>query len=106
MHEIIENQLKIHPPEATSIQVFAEPSRLSLCYNVGKMLFNDLELVPGGTPRNSWWGVPPGSPNPDRISDRKMSFSLTFSDQASKIHTRFQDLVCKKLCHLFIYYLD
>ena len=48
MHGIIENQLKIHPPEATSIQVFAEPSRLSLCYNVGKMLFNDLELVPGG----------------------------------------------------------
>ena len=46
MHGIIENQLKIHPPEATSIQVFAEPSRLSLCYNVGKMLFNDLELVP------------------------------------------------------------
>ena len=48
MHGIIENQLKIHPSEATSIQDFAEPSRLCLCYNVGKMLFNDLELVPGG----------------------------------------------------------
>ena len=23
----------------------------------------------GGTPGNSWWGVPPGSPNPDPISD-------------------------------------
>ena len=27
-----------------------------------------------GTPGNSWWGVPPGSPNPDPISDQKMSF--------------------------------
>ena len=37
-------------------------------------------LYPGGTPGNSWWGVPPGSPNPDLISGPKMSFS----------HTRFQ----------------
>ena len=29
----------------------------------------------GGTPGNSWWGVPPGSPNPDPTSDQKMSFS-------------------------------
>ena len=31
----------------------------------------------GGTPGNSWGGggVPPGSPNPDPISDQKMSFS-------------------------------
>ena len=28
-----------------------------------------------GTPRNSWWGVPPGSPNPDHISDQILSFS-------------------------------
>ena len=48
LSSLVENQLKIHQPEATSIQVFAEPSRLSLYYNVGKMLFNDLELVPGG----------------------------------------------------------
>ena len=78
MHGIIENLLKIHPPEATSIQVFAEPSRLSLCYSVGKMLFNDLELDPGGVLLGILGGgVPPGSPNPDRISDQTMSFSLT-----------------------------
>ena len=29
---------------------------------------------PGGTPGNSWWGVPPGSPNPDPISYPKMLF--------------------------------
>ena len=29
----------------------------------------------GGTPGNSWWGVPPGSQNPDPISEQKMSFS-------------------------------
>ena len=37
-------------------------------------------------------GVPPGSPNPDPISDQKMSFSHPF-----------WDLVSKKLCH---HYLD
>ena len=26
----------------------------------------------GGTPGNSWWGVPPSSSNPDPISDKKM----------------------------------
>ena len=26
----------------------------------------------GGTPRNSSWGVPPGSSKPDPISDKKM----------------------------------
>ena len=78
LSSLVENQLKIHPPEATSIQVFAEPSRLSLCYNVCKMLFNDLELVPGGVLLGILGGgVPPGSPNPDRISDQTMSFSLT-----------------------------
>ena len=30
---------------------------------------------PGDTPWNSWRGVPPGSLNPDLISDYKMSFS-------------------------------
>ena len=29
---------------------------------------------PGGTPWNSWWGVPLGSPSPDPISDQNMSF--------------------------------
>ena len=30
----------------------------------------------GDTPGNSWWGVPPGSPNPDPISDcEKLYFS-------------------------------
>ena len=31
-------------------------------------------IAPGGTPENSWWGVPPGFLNPDPISDQKMSF--------------------------------
>ena len=31
----------------------------------------------GDTPWNSWWGVPPGSPNPDPISDQKMSLFHT-----------------------------
>ena len=35
------------------------------------------------------WVVPPNSPNPDPISDKKMSFTHSFSDQTSKIHTRF-----------------
>ena len=30
----------------------------------------------GGTPQNSWWGVPPGFPNPDPISDQNMPFSI------------------------------
>ena len=36
--------------------------------------------------------MPPGSPNPDPITDQKMSsrYSHPFSDQTSKIHTRFQ----------------
>ena len=46
-----------------------------------------------GSPGNSWWGVPlPGSPNPDPITDQKMSLPHPFSD-----------LVSKKLCH---HYLD
>ena len=36
-------------------------------------------------------GVPPGSPNPDPISDENMPFFIpVFSVLASKIHTRFQ----------------
>ena len=34
--------------------------------------------------------VPPDSPNPDPISDKKCPFPHSFSDQTSKIHTRFQ----------------
>ena len=34
-------------------------------------------------------GVPPGSSNPDPISDQKCNFPHPFSDQKSKIHTRF-----------------
>ena len=29
----------------------------------------------GGTPKNHWRGVSPGSPHPDPISDQNMSFS-------------------------------
>ena len=35
-------------------------------------------------------GVPPSSQNPDPISDQKCNFPHPFSDQTSKIHTRFQ----------------
>ena len=31
-----------------------------------------------GTPENSWWGVPLVSPNPEPISDQKMSFFVIF----------------------------
>ena len=34
-------------------------------------------------------GVPPGSPNPDPVSDQKSNFPHLFSDRTSKIHTRF-----------------
>ena len=35
-------------------------------------------------------GVPPGSPNPDPISDQKCNFPHPFSDETSKIHSCFQ----------------
>ena len=35
-----------------------------------------------GTPGNSWWGVPPGSPNTDPVSDQKCNFSHPNSDLA------------------------
>ena len=50
--------------------------------------------LPGG-------GVPPGSPNPDPISDQKMSFSHSFSDLQNPYP--LLDLASKKLCH---HYLD
>ena len=34
-------------------------------------------------------GVPPGSPNPDPISEKKCNFRHPFTEQTSKIHTRF-----------------
>ena len=49
-----------------------EPSKL-------KLLHNFIPKGIGGTPRNSSWGVPPASPNPDPISDQKMSFSTHVS---------------------------
>ena len=52
--------------------------------------------------------MPPGSPNPDPISDQKNAIfhnlSHPFSDQTSKIHTPFLDLAFRqKLCY---HYLD
>ena len=41
-------------------------------------------------------GVHPGSPNLEPTSDQKISFFTPLSDMASKIHTRFQNLVSKK----------
>ena len=37
------------------------------------------------------WGVPPGSPNSDPCIPKKCHFPHLFSDQSSKIHTRFQN---------------
>ena len=48
-------------------------------------------------------GVHPGSPNLEPTSDQKISFFTPLSDMASKIHTRFQNLVSKKSCY---HYLD
>ena len=45
-------------------------------------------------------GVPPGSLNPDLISDKKCHFPHQFSDQISKIHTYFRtwpNLACSRL---------
>ena len=44
------------------------------------------------TPGNFWWDVPPGFPNPDRISDTKMLFSTPSfkTGICSKIDTRFR----------------
>ena len=37
----------------------------------------------GATPENSWWGLPPGFPNPNPTSDLKMChFSHPFSDSS------------------------
>jgi len=49
--------------------------------------------------------VPPGFPNPDPIFQTiKCNFSHPFSDQTSKINTRFSDLAFRqKLCY---HYLD
>ena len=44
--------------------------------------------TPERTSGNSWWGVPPGSQNPDPT--KKCIFPHPFSDQTSKINTRFQ----------------
>ena len=55
-----------------------------------RSLFTD-PLFPGGVLLGILGGgVPPGSPNPDPISDQKMQFSTLVFDQTSKIHTGFQ----------------
>ena len=48
-------------------------------YNTLRLTFDEFPLhltpsllPPGDTPRNSWWDVPPGSPNPDPISDQNI----------------------------------
>ena len=48
-------------------------------------------------------GVLPDSPNPDPISDQKMSFFTLVSDLASKIHTHFQDLkeITRRNIHVY-----
>ena len=49
-------------------------------------------------------GVPPGSPNPNPISDKTCHFSHPFTDLASKIHVSSQTWPLKTYkCH---HYLD
>ena len=52
--------------------------------------------LPGG-------GVPPGSPNPDPISDQKMSFFTPVFRPDLQSPYQLLDLASKKLCH---HYLD
>ena len=66
------------------------------------MIYTLLLIPEGGvgTTGNSWWGVVPGSPNPDLIADQKCHFPHPFSDQISKIHTHFRtwhNLACSRL---------
>ena len=61
--------------------------------NLSFSVSSKVSLSPGGgglLPGILGGSVPPGSPNPDPISDWKMSLPHPFSDQTSKIHTRFQ----------------
>ena len=48
-------------------------------------------------------GVPPGSPNPDHISDQKMSFFTPIFRPGLQNPYQLLDLASKKLCH---HYLD
>ena len=51
-----------------SKHILTVPFLLALCYVPG--MWGE-----GGTPGNSWWGCAAGFPNPNPISDQKMSFS-------------------------------
>ena len=46
-------------------------------------------LLPGLLQGILGGGVPPGCANPDPISDQKWNFPHAFSNQTSKIQTRF-----------------
>ena len=59
---------------------------------MNKQHFTETQILEGALLGILGGGVPPGSPNPDPISDQKMLFSRPFSDLAFKI-----------LCH---HYLD
>ena len=64
-----------------SIPFCGEPSKILIV-----ILKLEYPYLPGGILLEILGlGVPPGSSNPDPISDQKMSFSVL----ASKIHTRF-----------------
>ena len=66
--------------------------RATLTVPVALLFYSDCVSPSGGIPGSSWWGVQPGSPNSDPISDQiyKCHYLHPFSDLASKIHTRFQ----------------
>ena len=50
-------------------------------------------------------GVLPGFPNPDPISDQKLSFPHLFSDLACKIYIRFQTCNTSVMAHKTVLYM-
>ena len=73
-------------------------------YSMRWLRWHDLQPAPGplrGVFRGILGrGVPPGSPNPDPISEKKMSFSTPVFSPISKIHSNFQTwsiLACSRL---------
>ena len=60
----------------------------------------------GGFCGNSWWGLPPSSPNPDLISDRKIViFHTRFQTGPLKSINRFQAWRRQKLYHHYLQWI-
>ena len=71
---------------------------------------NVMSLAPlggvGDIRGNSWWGLPPTSPNPDLISYRKIViFHTRFQTGPLKSMNRFQTWRRQKLCHHYLQWI-